>query len=544
MNNTPTGLIAAKRLAVAVAAVCATLAAPAFADDDVKVLLDLMLKKGVITQQDYDQFMKDNADKAENKEFKTKRLDSDVTKSVTFMQKRATDGAVSESGFGLVSNNGDNTMNLTGRVHFDSRMNSTAFNDIPDRDTASLGDNFELRRARIGVNGRVFKDINYEIVANAVGSSTNIIDTAWMNYGFNKDAQVRIGRFKQPFSLEELTSSNNIDFMERSYVNQLIPGKQLGAMIHGEPQKGLTYGASLYQQGFDPVTNESNIGGMAAARLTANFAELNNISGQVIHLGFAATGGKYQIVPTTSGNTQSSASDDTRATIMAFRSENRGLANSYRSQIGGDRIRTAGYNASANNAASVTQMMGGLELALANGPYKFQTEYALTNRDATHPGVILSGTTATNASLDARAKTMYAEFMYNVTGESWADAYRTGAFSAVRPKSNFVYGTGGGAWQLGVRYSSYDASDTVEGSGGLTVTSGGVTSNLTRQQNSAKANTVTLAANWLLNPNARIMFNVSQTRFGTAVDVLDTTRSASGTTNSETVVSVRTQINF
>jgi len=50
MNNTPTGLIAAKRLAVAVAAVCATLAAPAFADDDVKVLLDLMLKKGVITQ--------------------------------------------------------------------------------------------------------------------------------------------------------------------------------------------------------------------------------------------------------------------------------------------------------------------------------------------------------------------------------------------------------------------------------------------------------------------------------------------------------------
>lgn len=49
-------LIAAKRIAVAVAAVCATMSAPAFAADDVKNLLDLMLKKGVITQAEYDDY--------------------------------------------------------------------------------------------------------------------------------------------------------------------------------------------------------------------------------------------------------------------------------------------------------------------------------------------------------------------------------------------------------------------------------------------------------------------------------------------------------
>jgi phosphate-selective porin OprO/OprP len=535
MNNTPTRLIAAKRLAVAVAAVCATLAAPAFADDDVKVLLDLMLKKGVITQQDYDQFMKDNADKAENKEFKNKRLDSDVTKSVTFMQKRATDGAVSESGFGLTSNNGDNTINLTGRVHFDSRMNSSDLTSITDRDTASLGDNFELRRARIGLNGKIFKDINYEIVANAVGSSTNVVDTAWMNYGFNKDAQVRVGRFKQPFSLEELTSSNNIDFMERSYINQMIPGKQLGAMMHGEPQKGFTYGASIYQEGFNPVTMQSNAGGgMAAARFTANFAELNNMPGKVLHFGLAATGGKYQVVPTTSGNTATAASTVTRATIMAFRSENRGLANAYRAQIGGDTLQAGAYNATADNAADVTKSMGGVEFAAADGPLKFQSEYALTNLDSTVNGCALSNGTCSSSStrtVDAKAKTMYAEVMYNITGESWADAYKTGAFSGVRPKSNFVYGSGGGAWQVGLRYSSYNADDT------------SVAGTSSRTQNSSKANTVTLAANWILNPNARIMFNVARTSFGTAVQALDTDADTS-TTTSETVVSVRTQINF
>jgi phosphate-selective porin OprO/OprP len=241
-------------------------------------------------------------------------------------------------------------------------------------------------------------------------------------------------------------------------------------------------------------------------------------------------------------------STSTRATIMAFRSENRGLANIYRSQIGGDKIGNDGnansdYNASANNAAKVTQMMSGLELALASGPIKFQSEYALTNRDATHPSINYSSeegvAASTSASVDAKAKTLYTEIMYNVTGESWADAYKGGAFSGIKPTSNFVYGTGGGAWQLGLRYSSYDASGTVLGSGGLTSSD----KILTREQNSAKANTVTLAANWILNPNARVMFNVSQTRFDTAVEALDTKQDGSET-KSETVISVRTQINF
>ena len=163
MNKTTTGLKAAKRIAVAVATVCATLAAPAHATDDVKNLLDLMLKKGVISQQDYDQFVKDNADAAENKEFKNKRLDDDVSKSVKFMQKRATDGAVRENGLGLTSADGQHTINLTGRVHFDGRDISSNFasGDTLDKDSGTLSDNFEVRRARIGVNGKLFKDICY-----------------------------------------------------------------------------------------------------------------------------------------------------------------------------------------------------------------------------------------------------------------------------------------------------------------------------------------------------------------------------------------------
>jgi phosphate-selective porin len=201
-------------------------------------------------------------------------------------------------------------------VHFDARNFSTKLNAIADRDSASLGDSFEVRRARIGIVGTINKDIAYEIVGNGVGGTTNWIDTAFINYGFNKKAQVRVGRFKQPFSLEELTSSNNIDFMERSYGNQMVPGKRLGAMMHGEPITGFTYGVSVYQDGFNELTNQSSLGTKQAARFTLNLAQMNDMKDTVLHIGAGYTGGDSTVVPTNSGNTQEVAKAETRATIL------------------------------------------------------------------------------------------------------------------------------------------------------------------------------------------------------------------------------------
>ena len=44
---------------------------------------------------------------------------------------------------------------------------------------------------------------------------------------------------ERPFSLEEATSSNYIDFQERSLANAMAPGKERGIMLHGRPAKGL-----------------------------------------------------------------------------------------------------------------------------------------------------------------------------------------------------------------------------------------------------------------------------------------------------------------
>jgi len=460
---------------------------------------------------------------------------------------------------------------VTGRVHFDARTFTTDLNATADRDSASLGDSFEVRRARIGIVGTINKDISYEVVGNAVGGTTNFVDTAWGNYGFNKNAQVRVGRFKQPFSLEELTSSNNIDFMERSYGNQMVPGKRLGVMMHGAPMTGLTYGVSVYQDGFNELTNQNGIGTKQAARFTLNLAEMNDIKDTVLHIGSGYTGGESSVLPTNSSNVQEAVSSTSRATIVALRSENRGMTNVYRAQIGGDKLLASDYGQTANNAININQKMRGIELAGASGPFKFQMETMNSKFNASGVTQNLAATASNYpVAMAVQVKTQYIELMYNITGESWADAYKGGVFGGIKPKTNFmtdyggVVGNGTGAWQIGYRTSKY-VSDlanpvtstncttttvcetAITGTGSLTGSTGDPFS---RVQNSESATTNTYALNWILNPNARIMFNYAETKFAHKVTLLDVNKQTNnspfyaGATEKERVISVRSQFNF
>jgi phosphate-selective porin OprO/OprP len=552
-------------VAVAVAAVCATLAAPAFADDDVKVLLDLMLKKGVITQQDYDQFMKDNADKAENKEFKNKRLDDDVTKSVKFMQKRATDGAVKSSGFGWISEDGKNEINLTGRLHFDARLIENEFGTTADRDSVSMGDRFSVRRARLGVTGVFNKDFTYELVANLTGSNANatnsttstaVIDTAWVNYVPNTRSQIRLGKFKQPFGLETLTSSNNIDFMERSYQDQIAPGKQLGAMLHGDLNPNTVYAISGYQKEFDPASSNGGLAPEFAARLATNLAKAFGAGDEVlVHVGVAGTTGRYDVVPTTSS--QTGGNNETKGAFVSFNDENSGLRNVFRNRIYGktpcsttsaSSCTYGGYSLPAAEAATVHKNMYGLELAAAYSATKFQAEYSVASYDA--KSQTANGTTNLyNTQSKGDVKVYYVELIHNLTGESWAPAYRGGVIGSIKPNSSFNFKdmTGTGAWQLAARISKYDASDFGSNNGGgtkytSTKSVAGSSNESYELEGSPVGTTSTIGLNWILNPNARVMMNYSISQFKSTFAPVDISGVTQG--NTERIFSLRTQFNF
>ncbi len=543
--------------------------------DDAKAILQVLLNKGVISQQDYDKTLE---------EWNSKPLDSvppvqfvqdalgvqakDVQKAVDYTKKDEKNGSVKPSGYGFVSADGERSINLIGLVHFDARSISNGLTDSADKDSASGASNYEVRRARIGLNGSIAKDLDYEILTNLVGSSANLIHRAYINYGYNKNAQFRVGRFKQPFSLEEMTSANATDFQERSYGNQLVASQRLGAMVFGEPRQGFTYALSSYQDGFNELSNTSNIGTLGIGRVTVNFAELNDLNNSVIHFGLGIDKGSYETTPTTATDTGVGASNVTRATILSFRTENRGLGNAYRAQIAGDTV-TAGYGVAGNNVANITKNMQGLELALATGPFKFQSEFIDSTYSASSKNYCAVTSTTTyskctagdlySSSFDLKAKTNYYEFIYNLTGESWANSYKSGAFTTIKPKANFSAGPNGGlgAWQLGVRYSTYTVTEPSsftgrsDVAGAVSTGSTAVTSSTdqskwtSRGENSEQAQTVTLGVNWILNPNSRVIFNYAVTKFDRPVTYLTTTTPATlGSTSEEKVVSIRTQINF
>src|SRR3546814_17395675 len=90
-----------------------------------------------------------------------------------------------------------------------------------------------------------------------------------------------------PSMLEEMTSSNNIDFMERSMANSSVPGKERGAMVHGAPFTGLTYALAFSTgEGQNNAEDDIRVDDVdTLARVTANLAEMADIKNMVIHTG-------------------------------------------------------------------------------------------------------------------------------------------------------------------------------------------------------------------------------------------------------------------
>ena len=458
MNKTPTGLLAVKRIAAAVAAVFVTMSMPAVAGDDMKNLMDLLLKKGVISQQEYDDHIKVAEEAAENALFKEKRLSDDVTKLNKMSEKTKDAGLVAKNGLGLESADGQNSIKLIGRVHMDYRsFNSNATNSDHEQDL------FDLRRARFGVEGKFMKDFDYKLFANfGTSSGSSSIDQGYIGYKYADGLKLRVGKFTMPFSLEQLTSSNNIDFIERSLGGQvegeLVPAKQVGAMVFGAPVDGATYALALSQGNNTKTATYSNPD--IIGRVTANLFQLSGVKDQVAHVGLGY-------------HTGTIATAIAAASMASARTEAREQNKFFTSSVGAD----VGAERTAN----------GLELAYATGPFKAQGEHMRIKYD-----------NVTSADVDFN--TTYVQAVWNVTGESHNYSNSSGTFGWIKPNSKFTKNGGTGAWQVGLRLSKFDASG-----------------NTIAAATTDKANATTLGATWFLNDNARVMLNYIVTNFDDAV---------------------------
>ena len=155
-------------------------------------------------------------------------------------------------------------------------------------------DTTEFHRARLGVEGEIFRHIQFNIereltereiqapipTLKTIGTipqttakrSTKEWKDVYVDVNYTDMAQVQAGKFKIPFGLEQLTGILNVDFVYRSLsAVYLAPGRDKGVMVHGEFLDGaLGYAAGGFQH--DGVNSRSRLvaggGRTVAGRVT------------------------------------------------------------------------------------------------------------------------------------------------------------------------------------------------------------------------------------------------------------------------------------
>ncbi len=320
-------------------------------------------------------------------------------------------------GLGGQTADGNFKFKFGGRIMADS-----AWYDADEPLEAFLGDMFddgsEFRRARLYFSGTVYEDIIFKAQYDFAGSDVDIKDL----YVGLKDLPIlgtlKVGHFKEPFSLEELTSSKYITFMERSMLNEAFtPGRNHGIAFQNTAADGrVNYAFGIFREADssgDSVCDDENYTGRVAG------TPWEGENGDVFHIGI---GGSYRMA----------CDDEWRIRIRP------------ESHLAPRLIDTDVFMTEEVNLYNV-------ELAFVRGPFSIQGEHFEADFDM-------------GGGSDPSGDGYYVEASWFVTGESRPYKSKSAAFGRVSPENNFSRANGTwGAVQLALRMSEVDLME-IDGS--------------------------------------------------------------------------------
>jgi phosphate-selective porin OprO/OprP len=326
-----------------------------------------------------------------------------------------------------------------------------------DANQAVVGDAQDVagfRRSRIGANGNLTDNVRYRMEYDfAFPGRPNFTDVWVSTSGIPLLGNVKVGQWKQPFSMEPATSYREIMFMERSLAFALVPFRQIGVGAFNTAfDEAATWAVSGYRFPTDAFGNHAGDGGYGTA-MRSTLVVWGDEAGNVVHLGGGYTFNnpspntlRIRSTPEV-GFTQLDVNNTTVFPIPFF--------------VDSGILPTDNY-----------QVFGG-ELAAGLGSLVFQSELMWGRVDLEGGGTY-------------EVPAGYAQLGYVLTGERRTYDRKTAAFTRVVPDVNFGKG-GPGALEICGRYSMLDLNDGT--------TFGG------------RIQDATCGLNWYLNRYTRIEFN-------------------------------------
>jgi phosphate-selective porin OprO/OprP len=365
----------------------------------------------------------------------------------------------------------DDVLKIGGWYQFDGRFYLD--DDHPKANT------FTNRRARLDARGVLEYHWGYRLYLTLVGSP--VIQEAWLAYQRFPFARLKLGQFKEPFSLESQYSARWIDFVERSMgVTALQPAEDLGVMVFGNIwDSRVIYGIGIFNgQGRDEdaVVDDKDLTGRVVVQ---PFRQQKDTLFEKLHIGGSLGFGNNEI------------------------------------DLGDKDFKTAGkttfYDFVSNAESDGKLIRYDAELEWLRGPFNLTTEFIATYFDTVKTG---------NAENELTVNSWYLTLSYVLTGE---DAVRN---APIRPYDSFdLKEIGWGAWQLLVRYERFWIEDRDLIDKGIASGADG-------------ADAYSLGLNWWPNIHLKFMLNYVYTSFDDEITV------SNKKLDDENLISFRAQFNF
>ena len=340
------------------------------------------------------------------------------------------------------------TMKIGGYAQFDGR--------VVDSD-AGTDSAFLVRRVRPELKGTLPGTVNYKLQGDFSGSTAKLIE-GWMETPLVGSARFRAGQYKEPFSVEEMTSSAWIDFVERSMiVSAFAPQEDIGAGLGGSLwEKRIRYDAGVFNgrgKNVDENNNDKDVAGRIA--VSPWISEKGSLL-QGLTVGVNATAGEQ----------------DEDMSDTSYRSAGRTKFYSYTKGVATDGERTR----------------FGTDVTWIKGPGSIKAEWITIDQDD-----LSLGSTNANVSFDG----WYIAGTWLLTGETMV------AGKAIEPAKGPVPG----AVEATARYESFEGGEDALDVGLAT--------------GSSKADAATVGLTWYPSRNIRVMGNVIHVEYDDEIKVKD-----------------------
>ena len=376
---------------------------------------------------------------------------------------------------GFLINSADNRFKL--KIGAYTQLDGRFFiNDEVDQNT----NQFLFRRARIDLQGTVFKYFDFRILPDFGGSSVQLYDS-YLDFNYLPEAKLRFGKFKPPVGLERLQSATSLMFVERGLPTNLVPNRDIGVQFFGD----VLDGAIAYQLGiFNGVpdnlnpttTNDVNDDKDFAGRVfAAPFTGTDMSALKGFGLGLSGSYGRQK------GNT--STTD-----VPTYKSTGQATFFSFNGAVAADNTKTPPVAAQGPVIAFGHRSRISPQAYYYLGPLGALFEYVHESQEyARDKKTATFGNDAWQVAVS-----------YVLTGEP--ASYK--GVTPFRPFQPLGGGWGPGAWELTGRV------------GEITIDSDAYSSGFADKTKSADRDSeFVLGANWYLNKNVKLVLNYAQSEF-------------------------------